>query len=62
MCDFLSVIKDKAVDIPQGVFSGPIWKIDFLPHFTVLQVFTKYGTAPERAGREKKPMSFLALE
>ena len=33
-----------------------------LPHFTVLPVFTKYGTVPKRAVGEKKPMSFSALE
>ena len=50
VCDFWSVIKDKAFDISQGVFSVPIWKIEFfLPRFTVLPVSTKYSTAPKRA-------------
>ena len=54
VCDFQSVIKDKAFDISQGVFSVPIWKIEFfLPHFTVLPVFMKYVTAPKRAVGEK---------
>ena len=61
--DFSPVIKDKAFHISQGVFSVPIWKIEFfLPHFTVLPVFMKYGTAPKRAVGEKKLMSFSALE
>ena len=59
MCDFQSVIKDKAFDISQGVFSVPIWKIEFfLPHFTVLPVFMKYGTAPKRAVGEKTDAIF----
>ena len=50
VCDFWSVIKDKAFDISQGVFSVPIWKIEFfLPRFTVLPVSTKYSTVPKRA-------------
>ena len=54
VCDFQSSMKDKAIDISQGVFSAPIWKIEFfLPHFTVLPVFTKYRTAPKRAVEEK---------
>ena len=47
---FFSVIKEKAFDISQGVFSVPIWKIEFfLPRFTVLPVSTKYSTVPKRA-------------
>ena len=53
------MIKDKAFDISQGVFSVPIWKIEFfLPHFTVLQVFTKCGTAPKWAIGEKTDVVF----
>ena len=53
------MIKEKAFDISQGVFSVPIWKIEFfLPHFTVLPVFMKYGTAPKRAVGEKNGCRF----
>ena len=54
VCDFWSVITDWTFNISQDVFSVPIWKIEFfLPHFTVLPVFTKYRTVPKRAVGEK---------
>ena len=53
------MIKDNAFDVSKGVFSVPISKIEFfLPHFTVLPVFTKYGTTPKRAVGEKTDVVF----
>ena len=56
---FLSVIKDKAFwYITRRIFCANLENRIFLPHFTVLPVFIKYGTAHKRAVGEKNDFVF----